>query len=199
MFDCRRCRFQIADPLRRARRFHTCTIGDHLGRKCGSIRCQIAFGQGIDQAERQGLCCRNLAPGEHQLQRGFSTDQARQALRTTRAGQETEQDFGQAELGRRHGDAVMRSQSHFKATAQGHAGNRRQHRFAASFDAVAYIGQGRRLRRLAEFAHISPGTERLSFANENNDLHRRIGLGCRNGIVKVLAQGLAQRVDWWIT
>ena len=66
---------------------------------------------------------------EHELERGFRADQARQALRAAGAGQQAELDLGQAELRLWRRDAIVARQRELEAAAQRVAVDRRDVRF----------------------------------------------------------------------
>ncbi len=125
---------------------------------------------GVDHADLQRLGRRDALAFHQQRRRRLHADQARQALRAAGAGQQAQSNFGKAEACLRvvGGDAVMKGQRQFHATAQRAAVQGRGNRFAAQFEGaqefVPVANRGMKSRRVgdrAEFGQIAAGDEIL--------------------------------------
>ena len=125
---------------------------------------------------------------EHQVERSLDADQARRALRAAAAGQQAQLNLGQTELGAGHGQPVVGRERDLQSAAERRAVDGGDHRLAAGLDAVADLGQRRRLRRLAELAHVGAGRESALAADQQDDLGLGIGLGLRHAIDDLAAQ-----------
>jgi hypothetical protein len=139
--------------------------------------CIDAFAQAIDQAERQRFLGPRVAAAQHQVQRGLHANQAWRALRAAGAGHQAQLHLRQAQLGGRHGQAVVRRKSDLQPAAERGAMDRGQHRLAAVLDAAAHLGQRGRLRRLAELADVGTGNEVAARAGDQHRGHGAVGFG----------------------
>ena len=106
----------VADARQRPR------IGDaarHRDRRVSQI---AAFGhQLVDDAELVRLLGRDMAARHDHLHRRLRADQPRQPLGPAAARQDADQHLGQADLGARHGDAVVRRRARSPARRPGHS------------------------------------------------------------------------------
>ncbi len=103
------------------------------------------------------------------------TDQARQALRAAAARQDADQHFGQADLGARHGDAVVAGERVLEPAAERVAVDRRDDRLLAL--RPARRPDARRCRAagaLAELADVRAGDEAAARADQHHRLDVRI-------------------------
>ena len=132
------------------------------------------------RARRPGPCaCAASAPiglpgGDH-LQRLLDADDARQALRAAGARQQAELHLGQAELRRRHGDAVMAAERHLEPAAERRAVDRRDHRLGRMSRSMSTSSRRPRLaRRLAELGDVGAAGEQLARAGQHDRADRRI-------------------------
>ena len=73
-----------------------------------------------------------FAADDH-VQSCLNTDDTRQSLRTASAGDQSQFDLGQCDIGTGSGHAVMATQRQFQTTTHGHAVNGSNHRFVAVF------------------------------------------------------------------
>ena len=89
----------------------------------------------------------------------------------------------------------MGRQGDFHATTQSRALNHRHNQLAASFNAVADIGQKWRQWRLAELANISASNKSLSLTHHQHSLDRSIRIGLLHRSDKTSAHMHAQGVD----
>ncbi len=147
---------------RRAGREQLLRVGQAFGQRV------VAAAQSVHQAERECFLRADMATDQHQLECGCSADQARRALRAAGARHQAELHLGQAELGAVHRQPVVRCQRHLQPTPERRAVQRGDHRLAAGLDAVAHVGQRRRLRRLAELADVCTGDEVAAGADEQH-------------------------------
>ena len=115
--------------------------------------------QPVDKADLLRLRGGDGRAGHDHRQRFGDADDARQTLRAARPGEQAKLHFGQAQLGRSRGDAVMAAKRDLQPTAERGAMDRGDHRLAALFDGVDDGGEAGFHRRLAEFGDVRPGEE----------------------------------------
>ena len=135
-----------------------------------------------------------MGAGRDHLQRLLRTDDARQALRAARAGQQTEMHFRQAALRRRHGDAIVAAQRGLQAAAERSAVDRGDDGLRGILDRVADVVQARRLRRLAELGDVGAGDERPAVADQHDGLDGGVGDRLLHAFDDAVAHLLRQRV-----
>src|SRR5258707_949897 len=99
--------------------------------KIGAFRDQL-----IDDAEPLCLLCRDVAAAHDHLHRRLWADQPRQALGSAAPRQNADQYLGQADLGARDGNAIVRGQRDLEAAAQRIAMDRRDDRLLAGVEDV---------------------------------------------------------------
>ncbi len=153
-------------------------VGDAARHRNRGLAQIAAFGnQFVDDAEPLGFLGRNVAARHDHLHRRLRADQPRQPLGAAAAGQDADQDLGQADPGARHGDAVVRGERHLQPAAQRIAVDRRDHRFRARVEHLvsALSRDGRRTAR-AELADVGAGDKAAAGADQHHRLDRRIGV-----------------------
>ncbi len=137
----------VADPVQRQ------VLVEHPPREVDRAVAQVVD-DGVDQpARRRRLGTDVLAGGDH-LERQLRADDARQALRPAGTGEQAELDFGQAELRRDDGDAVVADERDLEPAAERGAVDRGDDRLRAVFDRRLHVGERRPARRLAEFGDV---------------------------------------------
>jgi hypothetical protein len=163
--------------------------------KARAAGAQLAFRHDlIEQAcGEAGLRIDVRARCDH-LQRLFRADDAWQALRSARTGQQTEMHFGQAALRRRHSDAIVATQRSFQAAAERGAVDRGDDGLGRILDRVADIVQARRLRRFAELGDVGAGDECPAVADQHYRLDGGVGDRLLHAFDDAVAHLLRQRV-----
>ena len=154
----------------------------------------VPSGELVNQACGHCSRCTQVLAAEHQLSSGFCAHQARRALRAAGAGKQPQIDLGQTQLGRRQRHAVVGRHGNLQAPAKRCAMDGGNHRFAALFNALANLGQRRRLGRLAKLADVRARNERFASAHQQHGGNSIVGLRSRNGSSQTLADRHAQRI-----
>ena len=151
--------------------------------------------QRVEQSDCFGLLRRYRIAADHEGEGGLRPDKARQALRASGARNQSQLHFGQAELCRRHGNAVMAGQRNLAAAAQRRPVDGRDDRLVARFHRIQRFRQIGADRRLAELGDIGAGKEGLTVAADHDCLDTVV---CQRFCDRVLQPGthcLAECVD----
>ncbi|MNY02710.1 hypothetical protein D3C86_1352930 [compost metagenome] len=156
---------------------------------------QIRFGEFIHQADAQRVLGRDRLAVDDHLQCLGRTDQAGQALGSSRAGQQAELDFGQAETGVRCGDAVVAAERDLEPAAQRGSVYGRDHGFLRLFQALYDIGQLRLLGREGKLFDVGTGKESRSLAKQHQRFDTRVGLRGGDGGFQARPHCLRERID----
>ena len=116
---------------------------------------------------------------DHHIDGGLYAQNTRQALRTTRAGQQTELDFGQRNAGARCGDTVVATQRQLQAAAHGHRMDGGHDGLGGVLDHADHAAQVGLLHGLGrtKLANIGPTGKRSTGAGNDDGDHRRIRHG----------------------
>lgn len=151
---------------------------------------QIALDHRVDQPQlaRPGGAQR-FAIG-HQIDRRGHADQTRGADRSAGAGDDAQRDLGQARSGLGIRDPPAASHRNLQPAAEGRAMDRRAPRLGRALDPGDDIGQVRRLRRLAELAHVGAGDEGPASAGQHGAAHGRFGVHSRHRVPQALPDRL---------
>ena len=134
-----------------------------------------------------------LAGGDY-FHRDLRTDEARQALRSASARDDTDVHFRQAELRVAPGDAPMAGERKLETAAQGRAVDRRDHGLFARFNCLLNMAQPRILDRPLELVDIGSGDEGAACADEHDRLYIGIGTGSLQALIQTLAHRMTQNV-----
>ena len=130
----------IGHKIRRSRKPATLIPGtvcsdllqDRLG-ACDQVGCRNDF---VDESDAMGLLRADHLSGKDELQGAAFSDQSRQALRAAAARNESQLDFGLAELRVVHRDPDGASHRRLAAAAERKAIDRRDHRLAEVLDEI---------------------------------------------------------------
>ena len=152
----------------------------------------------VDQPDGMRFCGRNRVADHDHRQGGFRANDARQALGAGGAGDQAQFHFRQTDFGRRNRDPVMTGQGDLAAATESRTVDRRDHRLAAGLQLVQRLAQIGPLHRLAKFGNISTGKKCPSVAADDHRLDLVVRQGCFDPVDQPLANGGAQRIDWWI-
>ena len=127
--------------------------------------------------------------------------QTRQPLRAARAGNDTQQHFGLADFGARHGHAVVAGHGKLQAAAQRGAVNGAHYRLGRILDTPQQcmhamravdgdfaIGDG------SEDLDIGPGDESVARSDQHDGLGGRVGGGARDARVDAFRHARAERI-----
>ena len=178
-------------PLRRSRQdrlvHYPHCVGD------GGVAQFPAFHQLVQNAKLQRFRSRHMAARDDHLQRGLGADQAGQALRAATGRQDADQDFRQAQLRARHGEAVVAAERVLQAAAQRVAVNRRHDRLGTCLQHVMGPARDRRAP-LAEAAYIGAGDEGPAGPDQDHGVHLRVGDAAVHRFQYALAHARPQRV-----
>ncbi len=136
----------------------------------------VTAAEPVDEAKRERFFRAGVAAAQDQIEGGLRADQARRTLRAACARQQAELHFRQTELRAVHGEPVVRRQRHFQAAAERGAVNGGHHRLRTCLDAVAYIRQRRRHRRLAELANVRARDEVAPGADDQHGFDGFVGI-----------------------
>ena len=161
----------------------------------GQAVCRGVVDELVDQAQRQRFLGTDAAAGGHHVERGLHADQTRRALRAAGAGQQAQQHLGQAELRVGGGQAVVRGHGHFESAAERSAPDGGDHRLGRCLDRVAHLGQAGRHRRLAKFTDVGTAEEERARAQQQDGLHRVVGLRSGDGFGQAPSHVDPQGVD----
>ena len=162
---------------------------DPAGEGDGALLQLSLLRQFVDEAHFQALPGRNVLAGGDHLQGFLNSNDARQALGATGAGQQAEGDFRQAQTCRRHGDAVVTGQRHLEAAAKRRAVDGGDYRLERALDGVLDGEQTGALLRAAEFGDVGPGDEGPALADKDDRLGGRV----RAGLLHAAGQAVAHR------
>ena len=143
---------------------------------------------------RERVLRRDRIARQDHRQRLLDADQARQALRAARAGDEAELDLGQAEPRAGRGDAEMAAQRQLEPAAERRAVHRRDGRLLHLVEHRDHVDQARRLRRLAELRDVGAGDERAPRAGEDDGFDARVVTRRDDVFHDALAHAMAQRI-----
>ena len=141
-------------------------VGQAFGERVGAV------GQAVDQAQRQrflgarrgGRSASGRARPCAPIRRGARCVPPAPGIRPSCTS-------GRPSLAAATASAVVRRQRDLQPAAERGAVDRGDHRLAAGLDAVAHLGQRRRLRRLAEFADVGAGDEVAAGADDQHRGH----------------------------
>lgn len=161
----------------------------------GLFQKRSVLGKLVRKAEGEGLLARDRRTRNDHVQRGIHSDQARQPLGASSAGQDAEHHLRQAELRATRHHAVMATHGDLKATAERHAVDRRDDRLGARLDRIDQIRQVRGIMRSVELGDIGTARKQLATATD----HDRVDLIVRHRAAQSLIQAHAktqpQRID----
>jgi len=170
-------------------------LGEDFPRKGDGALAQPAFlGKLIDKPHLLAGRGRHMRACRHHFERLFRTDNARQTLRSARAGQEAQIDLGQAASGRGNGDPVMAGERHFEAAAQRRAVNGGDDGLGRILDHGLGVEQAWPLGRLAEFGDVRARDKGLAVANKNDRLDGGVRDGPGDAFADRLAHGRRKRI-----
>ena len=158
----------------------------------------VAFFDGIENAQRQGILGTDKFTGGDHFQGFAGAGQARQPLGAASTRQKAQLHFRQAYLGAANRNPVMTAQSGFQATTQGGAMDRGNQRLVAVFKRVDQCRQRGLLHGFAEFTDVGTGNKGASFTNQQERPGLGIFLallqGCEQTGTNSLAEGVYRRV-----
>ena len=158
---------------------------------------QIALDQPIDEADVMRLLRPDRIAARRHFERLRDARDARQALGPAGAGQDAELHLRHAELRGRDGDSIMTGERDLEPAAERGSVDRGDHRLGAIFDDVDDLRQHRLREGLggAEFADVRAGEEGLAEADDDDRLHRLVGIGRLDRLDQPLAHRVPERVD----
>ncbi len=152
-------------------------VGDAAGKRDRRLAQIGALGdQLIDDAEAFRLLRRHVATADDHVERRFRADQPRQPLGPAASGDDADQHFGQADLGARHGDAIVGGERDLESAAQRIAVDRGDHRLLAGVEGVVRALAQHRRRAVAEGADIGAGDKAAARADQHHRPNRRVGV-----------------------
>ena len=131
-------------------------VDDLAGERHRAVAQLSLLDDGVDDAPFERLLGVERRARQNNVERILDAAQPRQTLRAAGAGNEPELDFRQAELCRRHRNAIMARQRHFEAAAERRAVNGGDNRLGVVFERILDFGNRRALRRLAELGMSAP-------------------------------------------
>src|SRR6266536_1723875 len=166
--------------------------------KCASVFDEIALDDLVDRPQLERRRRPQRIPRGDDVECRLDPDQTRQALRSARARQDAELDFGQPDLGGRRGHPIIAGQRDLEAAAESRTMDRRDQRLRESFQCLEHIGKGRRFRRPAEFRDVGPGHEGTALARDHDRLDRSVLLPLREPMNDRLPHTNADRVHRWV-
>ena len=149
-------------------------LGQHLAGERDRAGDQIALDDLVHQSGRERVLRGDRIARQDHRQRLLDADEARQALRAARAGDQAELDLRQAEPRACGGDAEMAAHGEFEPAAERRAVHRRDGRLLDVVDQRDHVHQAGRLRRLAELGDVGARDERAARAGEHDRLHARV-------------------------
>ena len=171
---------------------------DHPAGEGERALAQMALGNDlVDDAPCLRLPGGERRPRQDHLGRRLGPDQPRQPLRAAGAGDQAELDLRQAELRRRHGDAVMADQRDLEAAAERRAVDGGDDRLRRVLDRALRLRQADAAERLAEFGDVGAGDEGAAAADQHDRLDRGIDLGLLDAVADALPHVGRERVDRW--
>ena len=156
----------------------------------------------IDQAHAIGLLRRDHLAAQDELQGAALADQTRQALGSAAARNESQGDFGLAELRALDGDPDRAGHRGLAAAAQGKAIDGRHHRLAEILDEIEHLLPetaglfGLESGQVCELADIGAGDEGLVAGTRQDDAADRRIIACiLEGLAQVRPGRRIQRVE----
>jgi len=135
------------------------------------------------------------AAADHGVKCGFHAGEARQALGSGGPGQQPQAHFRQADLGGRHGHAVMAAHGGLQTTTQRRAMDGGDHGLRQILDVMHHLRQPGLLDGLVEFGDVGARDEGTAIADEYGSLGAGI---CREAFEtrgKAEAHGQRKRID----
>ena len=158
------------------------SVGGDLLQDCLGARDQIGGRNDlVDQPDAIGLLRADHLSGQNELQGAALADQPRQSLRSAAARNESERDFGLAELRGLHRDPDGAGHRRLAAAAERKAIDGRDHRLAEILDEIEHLlPEAAGLlclerRDMRELADVGAGDERLvAGAGQDDAAHRSI-------------------------
>ena len=173
-------------------------LGDRLRgerhRGCAQCR-QVTVDHVVDEPRLQRLGGADVAARGHHLQCLGHTGQAGEPLGAAAAGEQAEVDLGEAELRRRHGDAVVSGQCSFESATECGAVDRGDHGDRRVLHGgLHFVESDGLLGAAAELGDVGAGDERATVADHDDTLRAVVDrLG--QSVEQALADVPAQRVD----
>ena len=181
---------EVADAAQRHMRV------DHLAGKRDRALAQLPFlDQRIHHIPFERLFGAEWRARKNEVERIFDPRKARQALCATGAGHEPELDFGQADLRRGRGHAVMAHQRDFEAAAERCPMQSGDHRLRTAFERALDFGKRCALRRLAELGNIRARDKGAARADQDDRFDRGVRCCLPGAVAKAVAHVGRQCVD----
>ncbi len=153
----------------------------HPARKSHRAREQVAIYNSIDEPDLQRFGSAHRSSGHQHIDRLRQTHQPGQPLRALGSGDHPDRDLRHAHLGVAHGDAIVRGHGDFNAASERGPMHRDDRRFRAVLDRGQQRVQIGALARRREFGQVGSGDEGLTGADDDDGVHRGVGLRFLDG------------------
>ena len=164
---------------------------------------QIAVNDLIEDAGFQSVRCLDRIAARAHLDRLLDARQARQALRSRRAGDDAEFHFRLPDLRIRYRYAIVAGHGCFQAAAERRAVNRRHNGLARFFHRIqnlieAWPAACLARSHFAELFDVRAGDKRSPAADQDDRFHAVVFAECFHAGQDPFRHSRAQRVDWRI-